>query len=182
MPKKRRKGSKKESDKDLENLEESVESPKDQASQLEQTWPQKPIKTGVEDSGAVEKKTPVKDTTTDSETPSRSPASGKIATPILPSSYEIEYRTRVRFPVPEILAAAAEISKRVSALEADLASIKQLVMLIQEKIARGFDITESSSSIFDSDKATAGPEIKANKRTEQTSKEEELDDVFMTLL
>ncbi|MFW9914824.1 MAG: hypothetical protein ACFFGZ_04350 [Candidatus Thorarchaeota archaeon] len=104
----------------------------------------------------------------------------------LPSSYEIEYRTRVRFPAPEILAAAAEIGEKVAALEADLANIKQLVAVIQEKIARGFDVTESSSAIYSSGEKATGLEIlgakKATEALEEEEEPEDLDDAFMTLL
>ncbi|MFQ5980321.1 MAG: hypothetical protein ACE5OZ_19470 [Candidatus Heimdallarchaeota archaeon] len=120
----------------------------------------------------------------DDEGPGSS-SSGQDAAPLLPSSYEIEYRTRVRFPAPEILAAAAEVSEKVAALEADLAGIKQLVSFIQDKIARGFDITESSSSVFGSSEATAGLEGLGTAKLDVPAKEDEpdeLDDSFLTLL
>jgi hypothetical protein len=115
----------------------------------------------------------------------KDPSSGQDVSPLLPSSYEIEYRTRVRFPAPEILAAAAEIGEKVAALEADLAGIKHLVSFIQDKIARGFDITESASSVFGSSEATVGPESLGTRKLGVGVEEEEpedLDDSFMTLL
>lgn len=128
---------------------------------------------------------PAKATETEKRT-SDAPSSQEAILAALPSSYEIEYRTRVRFPAPEILAAAAEIGEKVAALEADLANIKHLVTVIQEKIARGFDITESSSSIFSSDEAATGLEIlgtkKASEAVEKEEEPEDLDDSFMTLL
>jgi hypothetical protein len=117
-------------------------------------------------------------------TDARSPQEAMLAA--LPSSYEIEYRTRVRFPAPEILAAAAELGEKVAALEADLANIKHLVTVIQEKIARGFDVTESSSAIYSSGEEATGFEISGVKRATEAAEEEEepedLDDSFMTLL
>ena len=106
--------------------------------------------------------------------------------PVLPSSYEIEYRTRVRFPVPEILSAAKEIGERVNALENDLASIKEMVKFIQDRISTGFDVTESSSSIFASDEGAEGLRaVTTAGVTPEKPKEEEqevLDDAFLTLL
>ncbi len=126
----------------------------------------------------------------DDKTESALPAESKTPTDavedLLPRAYEIEYRTRVRFPAPEILSAAANISERVNALEEDLAAIKALVAVIQNTIARGFDITESSSAIYASDEAAAGMDLPLAKTTKKTVEEEPeaeaLDDEFMTLL
>lgn len=112
-------------------------------------------------------------------------SSSQNESPLLPSSYEIEFRTRIRFPAPEILAAAAEIGEKVAALEAGLAGIKQLVSFIQVKIARGFDITESASSVFGSSEAAEGLERLGTRKMDEPVEEEEvedLDDSFMTLL
>ena len=119
-------------------------------------------------------------------------AAKEMATPIpkitspaeIPAAYEIEYRTRVRFPVPEILAAADEIGKKISVLEEELAAIKAYVSLIQDRIARGFDITESSSAIFGSDEAADGMErpLSSQKSSQKEEEPKELDDSFMTLL
>jgi hypothetical protein len=104
---------------------------------------------------------------------------------VLPKSYEIEFRTRVRFPAPEILAAATQIGERVAALEADLVAIKDLVTFVQDRIARGFDISESSSAMFASGEGETTLDVTAPKKTEPGEKKEvveELDDVFLTLL
>jgi len=104
---------------------------------------------------------------------------------VLPKSYEIEFRTRVRFPAPEILAAATQIGERVAALEADLVAIKDLVAFVQDRIARGFDVSESSSAMFASGEGEATLDVTAPKKVETGEKKEvveELDDVFLTLL
>jgi hypothetical protein len=180
----KKKEKKKEPDPDIEPLlgtKESAETPEEETKDLEIMASSEEI--------AVDKEKEMNSNDESGESSSdetEKAPTGTSTSDELPSSYEIEYRTRVRFPAPEILAAAAEIGERVTALEADLANIKQLVALMQEKIAKGFDITESSSAIFSSGEPATGFEIlgtkKAGEGAEEEEEPEELDDAFMTLL
>ena len=101
MPKKKR-AAKKEDPKDdltaLLEMDEDTGSPKE---------PEESVGSMIEESAedAIPAEIVPAEASPATPTPEKPPVE---PLPDLPSSYEIEYRTRVRFPVPEILSAAAE--------------------------------------------------------------------------